>query len=264
MTSNTSKPASFKAGLVVLTGFTLAMGACGVYGWAAGENGELTKWVLSIAAGITACVIPFTVIALGRSWSSAGVIPVLMLCMAMQAVSFHNFIAVAVEAPHKASFEESLQPLKDEVTRTTERLDTAQAALGAFPALVLPTCLCPQTKRAETEAWQAQRTPLDAALSTAKDDRQKALDALTIAQGKHQPLAPDLAVWIVGGLLDLSIALGIWALESTRRKLRVEYEAQREAELAAKRKAREKVKAKAPKARPVQPFVPRLVAANDK
>lgn len=262
MTSNTSKPASFKAGLVVLTGFTLAMGACGVYGWAAGENGELTKWVLGVAAGITAAVIPFTVIALGRSGYSAGVIPVLMLCMAMQAVSFHNFIAVAVEAPHKASFEESLQPLKAEVTRTTERLDAAQAALDTFPALVLPTCLCPNTKRAETEAWQAQRNPLDAALSIAKAERQKAQAELTKAEAAYSPLAPDWAVWTVGGLLDISIALAIWALEMTRLKIRKDHEAKREAE----RAKRAKAKGKTAKVKPRAPagFKPYLIAANDK
>lgn len=286
MTSNTSKPASFKAGLIFLCLFTFAMGALGVYGWTQAELGTLTRIVLGFAAGATALVIPFTVIALGRSWSSIGVIPVLVICMAVQAVSFHNFVGTIIEAPHKAGFDKGLEPLQAEVSRTTDRLNVAQAAVDAFPALILPDCLCPKTTAAKTASWEAQRAPLALAVENAKADRQNARDALATASEAYRPLAPDWAVWLVGGLLDLSIALAIWSLETTARRLRKEHEAKLEAEAkasakreerrqekireerAARRAIREKAKAKAAKdaanARPAGPFIPKLVAANDK
>ena len=281
MTSNTSKPASFKAGLIFLCLFTFAMGALGVYGWTQAELGTLTRIVLGFAAGATALVIPFTVIALGRSFASFGVIPVLVICMAVQAVSFHNFVGTIIEAPHKASFDAGLEPLQLEVGRTTERLNVAQAAVDAFPALILPDCLCPKTTAAKTASWEAQRAPLSAAVETAKADRQNARDALATASEAYKPLAPEEAVWLVGGLLDLSIALAIWSLEATARRVRKDYEREAKAEaarlerkaeklkaaraekLAAQRKAKEAAAKKAAKARPSTPFVPRLIAAND-
>lgn len=217
---NKAKTSSFKAGLFFLSVFCLAMGALGVYGWTQADMDLTTRVMTSFGAGATALVIPFTVIALGRAWASIGVIPVLVICMGMQAVSFHNFYGVVIEAPHKRAFDLGLQSLKAEVTRTTGRLDTAQAAIDRFPALVLPSCLCPNTKKAETAAWEAQRNPLEAAVTTAKAERQTAVMALQQASQTYQPMAPELAIWIVGGLLDISIALAIWSLEATGRKLR--------------------------------------------
>lgn len=285
MLTNTSKPASFKAGLFFLVVFTFAMGALGVYGWWKSDMDLITRSVLCFGAGATALVIPFTVIALGRSFASLAVIPVLALCMGMQAVSFHNFVGSVIEAPHKAAFDRGLQSLAAEVARTTERLDTAQAAIDTFPALALPDCLCPKTTAAKVSAWEAQRNPLSKAVDTAKADRLQAIQAHETASKAYQPLAPDHLVWIVGGLLDLSIALAIWALEMTANRARKEHETrlasearaaekrlerrqQKEREArAAQRAAREKKKAleakKALKTRPTEPFVPRLVAAND-
>lgn len=280
-TISKTKPAGFKPGLVFLALFSFAMGALGVYGWIQSDMDQITRLALAFGAGATALVIPFTVIALGRSWASAGVIPVLLVAMAMQAVSFHNFVGVAIEAPHKAAFDAGLLPLKAEVTRTTERLEMAQAALDAFPALVLPDCLCPKTTAAKTASWEAQRAPLALAVDTAKADRADAMKALSDAEAAYRPLAPDWAVWLVGGLLDLSIALAIWSLEATARRIRKEHEREAKAEavklerraeklkairaerLAAQRKAKEAAAKKAAKARPSTPFVPRLVAANE-
>ncbi len=266
-----TKPAGFKPGLVFLALFSFAMGALGVYGWLQSDMDQITRLALAFGAGATALVIPFTVIALGRSWASAGVIPVLMVAMAMQAVSFHNFYGTTIEVPHKAAFDAGLEPLHLEVGRTTERLETAQAALDAFPALVLPDCLCPKTTAAKTASWEAQRAPLALAVETAKADRADAMKALSDAEAAYRPLAPDWAVWLVGGLLDLSIALAIWSLEATARRLRKEHEAKLEtlqrtarAERARQRALREKAKAKAAKARPAGPFIPKLVAANDR
>jgi hypothetical protein len=281
MTSNTQKPAGFKPGLVFLALFSFAMGALGLYGWLQSDMDQITRFALAFGAGATALVIPFTVIALGRSWASAGVIPVLAVCMLMQAVSFHNFVGVVIEAPHKAAFEAGLEPLKLEVGRTTDRLEKAQAALDAFPALVLPDCLCPKTTAAKTASWEAQRAPLALAVDTAKADRQNARNALATASEAYRPMAPDWAVWLVGGLLDLSIALAIWSLEATARRIRKEHEREAKAEavklerkaeklkairaerLEARRKAKEAAAKKAAKARPSTPFVPRLVAANE-
>ena len=281
MTSNNTKPASFKAGLIFLCLFTFAMGALGVYGWTQAELGTLTRIVLGFAAGATALVIPFTVIALGRSWSSIGVIPVLVICMAVQAVSFHNFVGTIIEAPHKASFDKGLEPLQAEVSRTTDRLNVAQAAVDAFPALILPDCLCPKTTAAKTASWEAQRAPLALAVDTAKADRQNARDALATASEAHRPLAPDWAVWLVGGLLDLSIALAIWSLEATARRVRKDHEREAKAEavklerkaeklkairaerLEARRKAKAAAAKKAAKAKPPLGFTPYLIAAND-
>jgi hypothetical protein len=262
-----ARPAGFKPGLVFLALFSFAMGALGVYGWLQSDMDQITRFALAFGAGATALVIPFTVIALGRSWASAGVIPVLLVAMAMQAVSFHNFYGTTIEAPHKAAFDAGLEPLQLEVGRTTGRLEKAQAALDAFPALVLPDCLCPKTTAAKTASWEAQRAPLALAVDTAKADRSAAVMALSDAEAAYQPLAPDWAVWLIGGLLDLSIALAIWSLETTARRLRREHEAKLAEERAEQRAVRERAKAKAAKeaakVRPARPFVPKLVA-NDR
>lgn len=255
MTKRTkAKPPGFKAGLFFLSVFCFAMGALGVYGWTQADMDFVTRAMTSFGAGATALVIPFTVIVLGRSWASAGVIPVLALCMGMQAVSFHNFYGVVIEAPHKRAFELGLQPLQAEVTRTTGLVDKAQAAVDAIPPLKLSDCHCPNTKAAETAAWEASRKPLDAALENAKDDRQTAIKALDAAKAEYQPMAPDLWVWIVGGLLDISIALAIWSLEATGRKLRKEDQVQR----AKVRRPKRKPAAK----KPVKGFTPRVVVNN--
>lgn len=250
-----TKVPGFKAGLFFLSVFCFAMGALGVYGWTQADMELVTRIMTSFGAGATALVIPFTVIALGRSWASAGVIPVLALCMAMQAVSFHNFYGVVIEAPHKRAFDLGLQSLEAEVTRTTGLVDKAQAAVDAFPALVLPTCLCPNTKRAETAAWEAQRKPLDAALTTTKADRLASTTALAKAQATYQPMAPELAIWIIGGLLDISIALAIWSLEATGRKLRKDAEVHRAKAKKPKRKIAKAIK-------PLKGFKP-YVAVNN-
>lgn len=285
MTSNTSKTAGFKPGLVFLATFTFAMGALGVFGWWQSDMDQITRFALAFGAGVTALVIPFTVIALGRSWASAGVIPVLLVAMAMQAVSFHNFVSVVIEAPHRDAFEKGLEPLQVEVTRTTGLADKAQASVDQFPALVLPDCLCPKTTAAKTASWEAQRNPLVAAQANTKADREKATTALAEAKAAYTPMIPELALWIVGGILDGSIALAIWSLEATARRLRKEHEAKLAAEAkaeakreerrqqkareerAAKRAAREKQKAaeakKAAKAKPPEGFKPFLIAAND-
>lgn len=249
-----TKTPGFKAGLFFLSLFCLAMGALGVYGWTQADMDLTTRIMTSFGAGATALVIPFTVIVIGRSWASAGVLPVLALCMGMQAVSFHNFYGVVIEAPHQRAFDLGLQSLTAEVTHTTGRLETAQAAIDSFPALMLPACLCPNTKRAETAAWEAQRNPLDAALTSAKADRQTAIKALEAAQANYQPMAPDLWIWIVGGLLDISIAMAIWSLEATGRKLRKDADVQR-------------AKAKKPKRRtaakkPIKGFKPFVAVSN--
>jgi hypothetical protein len=257
------------------------MGSLGCFGWWQADMDQTTRFALSFGAGATALVIPFTVIALGRSYASAAVIPVLLVCMAMQAVSFHNFVGVVIEKPRKAAFDLGLLPLEAEVTRTTRLADQAQAALDQFPALVQPACKCPLTKEANLASWERTRAPMAQTQAATKADRQTAVTALAEARSAYQPMVPELALWIIGGLLDISIAAAIWALETTSRKLRKEHEAKVEAkakaearrdeqrkikareERAAKRKIREKAKAKAVKARPSAPFVPRLVAAND-
>lgn len=282
----TTKPPGFKAGLSILALFSLAIGACGVFGWAAGDNGIAAKVFLGFLAGITACVIPLTVIVLGRSASSFGVLLVLALAMGMQAVSFHNFYGVAIEAPHKAAFDAGLQPLRDEVTRTTGRLEAAQAALDAVEAPALPErcrqVACPNTVRASAEAYAAALAPKQTALDAARAERSDAIKALGAAEAAYRPLAPDGAVWLVGGLLDLAIALAIWSLEATARKLRRAHEAKLRAEAKAEarraearkararerreaaRKARERAAKAAARARPASHAgFPKLAFAND-
>jgi len=255
---NKTKTPAFKAGLFFLSVFCLAMGALGVYGWTQSDMDLTTRVMTSFGAGATALVIPFTVIAIGRAWASIGVLPVLALCMGMQAVSFHNFFNVVIEAPHKAAFDASLLPLTAEVTRTTDRLDAAQAALDAVEAPALPErckqVACPNTIEANAKAYALALEPRQKALDTAKADRQNALEALAQAQTAYHPMAPDLAIWIVGGLLDISIALAIWSLEATGRKLRKDATVERAKVKRPKRKPAAK--------KPVKGFKPYVVASN--
>lgn len=257
MTKRTkSKPPAFKAGLFFLGVFCFAMGACGSYGWLAADADPITKGIQVFASAATALVIPFTVIALGRSWASLAVLPVLAICMAVQAVSFHNFFGVVIEAPHKRDFEKGLQPLHAEVTRTTQRLDAAQAALDAFAPEKVDCSPCRNTRREAAERDETARKSLRGSVDVAKADRQSALAALEAAQAKYQPMAPDSYVWTVGGLLDFSIALAIWGLEMTALKLR-----KKPKDKTAKAK-KPKRKAPAKKPVPMRGFKPYVAVSN--
>lgn len=261
MTKRTkAKTPGFKAGLIILAVFTFAMGSLGAYGWAAGQADLLTKSILVFAAAVTAAVIPFTVIALGRSWASIAVIPVLAVCMLVQAVSFHNFVDVVIEAPHNREFETRLQPFEAEVARTMGRLKVAEAALDAFVPEVVTCSPCRNTRNDAAKRDADRRAALVADVDAAKTARSAAQDTLKTEQDKYKPQIPAEVVWTIGGALDLSIALAIWGLEMTALRLRAKAKTERAKAARPKRKT---TKAPAPKAPVRQTFIPRVVAGTE-
>lgn len=293
MTSNTQKPASFQTGIWTIRLFIGAIACAGINAWYHADLDLLSKVAAMTAAGLTALVIMFTVEAVGRSWASAGLLPIIAVACVMQAATFEQSFQYYLEAPRKVAFDKTLEPLQAELDRTTKRLDTAQAALDALPAPVLTpvpgaACRCPQTQEGvrlgnkdALAAWEALRAPLMAAVTLATQQRQTAQAALEKAQAAYSPMIDGLTVGIIGGLVDVFSAFGIWSLEATARRVRKDHEREAKAEaarlerkaekiraaraerLAANRKAKAAAEKKAAKARPSTPFVPKLVAAND-
>ncbi len=234
MTTRNKKTEHFLIARSALYLVGLAAAAFGVAGWILPELPlELTNlpWAALVLASLTALsalVVPATIEIVGKSRASALLLAPAIVFGALNAYSFHNAVGALIEAPRQA----------EHMAAADQRLATAQGKLDAFPAMVMPVCprACPNTIRATTEAWEKQRAPLAAALETAKADH-------TAAEAAYKPLAPDLIVWIVAGLVDLSLALGLAGIALVRSDL----EAKRKAERLALRKAAQKAAAK-PKA----------------
>jgi hypothetical protein len=282
MTSNTQKPASYQTGIWMIRLFIGAIAAAGINAWYHADLDLLSKVAAMTAAGLTALVIMFTVEAVGRSWASAGLLPIIAIACLMQAATFEQSFHYYLGAPHKAAFDKTLEPFQAELVRTTKRLDTAQANLDALPALKLDPSMPTVRVKAQTAACKDLQAPLAAAVTLATQQRQNAQAALEKASKAYSPMAEPLVVAVIGGLIDVFSAFGIWALEATTRRVRKDHEREAKAEaarlerkadklkaaraekLAARRKAKEKAKAKAAKARPTAPFVPRLVANDNR
>lgn len=262
MTSNTSKPATYQPAIWSVRLFIGSIAAAGIVAWYGADLDLISKVAAMVSAGLTALVIMFTVEALGRSWASALLLPILAICACVQAVTFEQSFRHYVETPHKATFEKGLDPLVKELDRTTKALDAAQVAVDAFVPETVDCSPCRNTRREAAERDALRRAPLDKALAAAKVDRQAALTKLEDARKGYSAPANHLYVLIAGALLDIAAAFAIWALEMTRLKIRKEHEAKREAE----RAKRAKAKGKVAKARPRAPIgsKPYLIAANDR
>lgn len=219
--SRKRKAPTFLVGIWTIKLFVASIAAAGINAWHGSDLDTLSKLAAMMAAGLTALVIMFTVEAIGRSWATLGLLPLLAVCATVQAMTFEQSFKHYVEHPAKAAYEASLQPLVKELDRVTKLADTAQAAVDGFKPETVDCSPCRNTRREAAERDAQRLAPLSAALETAKADRKAALDKLETARKAYVSPADPTAVLIIGALLDIAAAFGIWALEATKRRLQM-------------------------------------------
>ena len=228
----------FHAGFFFLIALSVTVALFGVWGWVQSDAAASQKWLFGSLTLAVAFAIPTVSMVIGKSWISGLVLfPVLVFSM-ITAYSTHNAYAVLLDAPRKDAHMASApvteaQALVDEAERV---LAGAREAIADFPALVIPDSAGPLKTGALTAAWEAQRAPLTDALDAAKADREAAQADLDARRDAYEPMAPDLAVWLAGGLIDLAIVVAIFCLEMT--KVGVAKRIRREADAAADREVR--------------------------
>lgn len=251
--SRKQKKPTFLVGIWTIKLFVASIAAAGINAWYGSDLDTLSKIAAMAAAGLTALVIMFTVEAIGRSWATIGLLPLLLICAGVQAMTFEQSFKHYVEHPARHAFEKGLEPLEAELTRTTARLDTAQAALDALPALVLDPAMPKGRVEAQSKAWNDLRTPLNSAVTVAANARLIAQEKLEAARKGYASPADPMAVLIIGALLDIAAAFGIWALEATKRRLQIK----KAVKATTKRRA---AKPKQPK--PIKGFKPYVAVSN--
>ncbi len=279
----TRKPSSLQASIWTVKLFVGAVAAAGVASYALSGP---EYYPMAGVAALTAIVIMMTADHVGRGWSSVLLVPLLVICGAFQAMNLEHSYQFYFEAPAKAAYEKKLEPLQDEADRAAGRLKTAEATLDAFQPEKVDCSPCRNTRREAAERDAQRRAPLALAVETAKAEKKAAAEALNTAQKGYKPFADPMIILVIGGLLDIAALAAIAYMAGTGRRAVAEWEAKLAAEaLAAARREerrqqkireeraeqraiREKAKAKAAKeaakARPAGPFVPQLVAANDR
>ena len=213
---------NFTAGFVFLGVASVIVAVFGVAGWLLSDANIWQKLVIGSLTAVSAAVIPFTIIALGRAYVSSVIVVTASVFAMITAYSFHHGVEVLVEAPRKAVHmsPQRLVELDDLYNDAADRVRQKQEDLDDFIPDPLPGCVCPQTIGAVERVNQARRAILEDALTSAKADRD-ALKAERFAlwdklEASYKPLAPDWVVWLAGCLIDLGIALGIFGLEATR------------------------------------------------
>lgn len=207
-------------GHAALWAASLGLGAFGVAGWIASADSLAAQVLLASAAGVAACVIPATVHHIGRGWVSAGLALAILPFGFIAAYSTHHANEVLVEAPRKAAFTAEAEAT---VRTWAAQVETAQAKLDALPVLVLDPAMPAGRVRDQRQAWIDQRAAFVATLAEARAGHAAAVAARDERAAAYQPMAPDLAVWLVAGSLDLGIALGISILSViTRQKPKAE------------------------------------------
>ena len=208
-------------GHVALWAASGAIGAFGVMGWVDGADTLASKILLAMAAGFSAVVVPAIVHHIGRGFVSLLLVVVALPFLAITAASTHNGWSVEVEEKREAV---AVADEAHAVAIAQGKLNDADIALAGLK-LVLPVCPngCAQSIRDTTKAWTMQREPLAAQVEARKAELAIAEGKLSAARAAHQPMASDLAVWLVGSSIDVAIALGLAVLSIiVRRKPHVE------------------------------------------
>jgi len=247
-TTKKVKTPGFWLGKAALFLFSAVLGVFCIVGWLESDANDANRYVMSALAGASALVIPFTIGALGRSAASFALLLPNALALLMSAYSTHNAVEVLVEHPRYEAHVASLEVLTSDLASAK----AARAALQA-PLYVAPACqsFCTNPIKAAQATWQAQRDAYNADVKTA-DAAVAAVQArYDTAMASYAPLISGTLVAIIGGLLDLGVAVGIWALEATSRRIeranRADAE-QRQAERQREKAKRQKQLAKKPRA----------------
>jgi hypothetical protein len=215
LTTQTKAP-GYLPGFAFLWLSSAAVAAFGVAGWALSDGNVWQRAVLGTLTACSAGVIPFTVVALGRSAASTLLVLPILVFGAINAYSFHHTVEVLVEAPRKAA-----HMAEGDADYATAKAASAaaKARLEALAPLALDPTMPKGRVEAQKAAWEAQQRPLVEAVAQARTDEATAKAARDAARGTYKPLAPDWLVWALAVAVDFAIAVGIWGLEATRNTL---------------------------------------------
>jgi len=206
---------AFTLGHVALWAASFGMGAFGVAGWIASSDNLAAQIMLGSAAGLAACVIPATVHHVGRGWVSL-LLPLVVLPFGfIAAYSTHHANEVLVEAPRKAAFTAEAET---QVRTWAARVETAQAKLDQLG----PLQLSPDMPKSRVTEQRAARAEAHAVLVAARADAMAGHGAAVAARDSrvaaYVPMAPDWAVWLVAGALDVAVMVGISVLSIITRR----------------------------------------------
>lgn len=208
-TKRGARAPAFTLGHVALWAASLGLGAFGVAGWVATGDNLAAKVLLGAAAGLSACVIPATVHHVGRGWASGLLVLAVLPFGFIAAYSTHHANEVLIEAPRKAAYVAEA----DALARTwAGRVEVAQAALDALKPLQLAPDMPKGRVTEQRAAWNETRAILKAARDEAQAGHAAAVAARDERAATYQPMAPDLAVWLVAGSIDAAICIGIAVL----------------------------------------------------
>lgn len=253
----TKKPAakSYWLGRSVFFLISVAVGLVGAAGWYV--TGGLQGYVFT---GLQLATIPAITLAaglLGRSRESWVALATLAICMGWSAFSISHAYDTLIEKPAHEAHVASIAPVKAEWDAAAARVTVAEQALDTqapLPAAEVLTCLCPKTREATAAAraalvaeWNAERVRLETDVAKAETKAAEKKAAYDTALASREPVNHAL-LHTFAGLIDLVLALTIWAYERTAHREKLAAEAKAEAE----RKAREKRKAQAPVVRKVR------------
>ena len=238
-----NKPKTFLAGRLVFATVSVTVGAFGTLGWWLGDGEVWQRLPLAALAASAAFVVPVCAGMLGRSRASWAMLLPALVFAAWSAVSVEHGWQTLVERPREAAYVQSQGSVLAAVVAAERRVTDLQAKRDNLQPEVVqcPAHMTCRQSKAEAAARDTdKRSVLDRDIQAAKDE----VKTRKAAIAAYQHLAPWQAVLVFGSVLDLVIALGLWAIESTARKELRDYEAKRSAEQKAKKKTKTKAVAK--------------------
>ena len=221
-------------GIAVFYGVSLLVGAVCVIGWLQGPGSPIGNAAFAGLAAVGAFAVPVCAGQVERH--KLMILPALFFaCWTAYSVEHAN--EVLVEAPRKAAFELEQAPALAAVSKANDLLTLANANRQAFTPEKVDCSPCRLTKADAAARDAVRRADLDALITTAEKNLDKAKGELKV----YAPAVPREFVLVFGALLDLIVALAIWLLEKSARQNKAE--AEKKAEKArAKQPARKAAK----------------------
>lgn len=211
----------------IAAGFASA--GVGVAGWLLPEAAHLfalealPAWIWAIFAALSAIVVPASLEMLGRSWASLLMLFPAAVFGVVNAYSFHNAYEALIEEPARAAY------VSAEITPKRAIYEAAQLAVIDHKLPTYPADMNVYRIRENNKTWDKAH----AALIEAEAKAKAAFEEVPA----YEPAIPSSLVWIISGLIDLCLAIGLAGVALTRSRIEAKAKAERKAAADARRKA---------------------------
>lgn len=215
---------------------SFASACVGVAGWLLPEAANLLTlaaapaWIWAIFAALSAIVVPASLEMLGRSWASLLMLFPAAVFGAVNAYSFHHAYEALIEEPARSAYEAA------EIAPKQAIYEAAQLAVIGHTLPTYPAEMNVFRIRENNLTWDKAH----AALIEAEAKAKAAFDVVPA----YAPAIPSLLVWIISGLIDLCLAVGLASVALTRCRIEAKQKAERLAARAAAKKTAAKALAK--------------------